>query len=348
MRGRLSKKDSARIRAIGAELETIRVGGPDVLDVILPELRAVLGTATFVAIHLSERSLGWEIDLLHQEGFADPDYFVRVCETFFPNAPSRYAWYNAVSPEPQQRNRVIEAIGHIPPGELEASAIHSGFLVPLKVNGHRQLRALVCDGPALLAWFGSFHPEPLDARQYRVLTAVLPSVRRRLAIEQRIRAAPRAFAALAVALDYLGAPSFVLDRRGEIHEMNRSATALLASRHKAVRASLKDAVARRPSELAFELTQLRDKGTSVGWLAVLRSAEEDARTLEQVALAAARWRLSRRQTDVLGLLARGMSNLSIAAELGIGERAVELHVSALLDRAGVDSRAALVARILSG
>jgi len=48
--------------------------------------------------------------------------------------------------------------------------------------------------------------------------------------------------------------------------------------------------------------------------------------------------LTPRETDVLSLLTRGFSNKDIAAELGIGLRTVEGHVSAMLAKLGVASR----------
>ena len=56
--------------------------------------------------------------------------------------------------------------------------------------------------------------------------------------------------------------------------------------------------------------------------------------------------LSERETGVLRLLADGMSNKQIAAELGIGENTVKTHVSNILSKLGVQSRtqAALYAR----
>jgi len=45
---------------------------------------------------------------------------------------------------------------------------------------------------------------------------------------------------------------------------------------------------------------------------------------------------------------RGLANKTIAELLTISLRAVELHVSAIFDQAGVDCRAALVSRVLVG
>lgn len=48
--------------------------------------------------------------------------------------------------------------------------------------------------------------------------------------------------------------------------------------------------------------------------------------------------LTRRESDVLSLLARGMSNKQIATQLGLGLRTVESHVSNLLAKLGLASR----------
>jgi DNA-binding NarL/FixJ family response regulator len=56
--------------------------------------------------------------------------------------------------------------------------------------------------------------------------------------------------------------------------------------------------------------------------------------------------LTRRETDVLGLLARGRSNKQIASELGLGLRTVEGHVSSVLGKLGVRSRTEAVAYAL--
>jgi DNA-binding NarL/FixJ family response regulator len=57
--------------------------------------------------------------------------------------------------------------------------------------------------------------------------------------------------------------------------------------------------------------------------------------------------LTQRERDVLGVLAQGRSNQQIAAELGLGQRTVEGHVSSVLGKLGVASRAEAVAYVLS-
>ncbi len=57
--------------------------------------------------------------------------------------------------------------------------------------------------------------------------------------------------------------------------------------------------------------------------------------------------LTRRETDVLELLAKGRSNKQIAASLNLGLRTVESHVSNLLGKLGVTSRTEAVTYALN-
>jgi LuxR family transcriptional regulator, maltose regulon positive regulatory protein len=54
--------------------------------------------------------------------------------------------------------------------------------------------------------------------------------------------------------------------------------------------------------------------------------------------------LTRRELEVLRLVARGMSNQEIAASLVLSEHTVHRHVSNVLGKLGVSSRAAAVAQ----
>jgi DNA-binding CsgD family transcriptional regulator len=58
-------------------------------------------------------------------------------------------------------------------------------------------------------------------------------------------------------------------------------------------------------------------------------------------------RLTPRQRDVIGRVARGLANKQIASELGISERAVKGHVSDLLQKFDVANRAGLIASVMS-
>lgn len=341
----LAPRDRARAREISDELDTIRLDGTSSVAAVLPAMRQLLAAESLLVLSPVERAAGWDIECFDHDNFPADGDFKRRFIRFFDTAPTRFAWYDATRPEPAQRNRIIEAIGRIPPGEYEASRIYAEVMRPTRVHRHRQPRVLVCDGAALLAWFGAFHPEPFDVRQNRLLAAWIRPMQRRLRIERQLRFASRARAILEQALDELGAPAFVIDADGRVLEASRSGRALFDMRQTEIGGALRDALARRPNAVGFELIPVVEAGTPACWLAIARAGSADARLASAIAGAAARWSLTARQREVLELLVRGTANATIAAELGIAERTVELHVTALFDRAGVDSRAALVAAV---
>lgn len=109
--------------------------------------------------------------------------------------------------------------------------------------------------------------------------------------------------------------------------------------------SLRDAAAGRKPAIAIELVPLQSDERL--WLATILPSTANARVGASIESGAARWMLTRRQKQVLALVMRGLTNAAIATELQCVQRTVELHVTALLDRIGVDNRAALVATVLS-
>jgi DNA-binding NarL/FixJ family response regulator len=62
--------------------------------------------------------------------------------------------------------------------------------------------------------------------------------------------------------------------------------------------------------------------------------------------AARDWGLSVRQTEVLQLLAAGLTNARIGAQLEISQRTAEDHVAAILEKAQVGTRSELIARLI--
>ncbi|HEX7602613.1 MAG TPA: helix-turn-helix transcriptional regulator, partial [Polyangiaceae bacterium] len=65
----------------------------------------------------------------------------------------------------------------------------------------------------------------------------------------------------------------------------------------------------------------------------------------RVAVAATRWGFTPRQTELLALLVDGLSNRVIAATLAISDRTVEIHLTAMFEKAQVEGRAELVAGV---
>jgi DNA-binding CsgD family transcriptional regulator len=263
-------------------------------------------------------------------------------------APKGWGYYDASRPERWQRNRIV--------GEADIARrmnVRAGdsVLAPLfrrwGLGECQQIRVLVCEGPSLLLWFGVWREEPLAPRERRFLSALVPALRKRAILERRLSSAPRTRAALGAALSWIGRPAFVLGARGQLHEANALGQEWLVKRGRAGRTALADA-AIRGAAYELELTKLGGRGEPLGFLAIAR-AEDGDDTIRRACVdrAAARWSLTPRQRVVLALVVDGLSNRTIADHLRVSERAVELHVTALLDRGGVPSRAALVARVYS-
>lgn len=337
------------LRGIEVELATLHLDRPSAIDEVLPALHDYLGTENVLVFTPVEVAAGGlTIERFHARGFADCERVRTRFEKFFRASPRRYAWYDPTCPEPVQRNRLIDALDLMPNEEFETSAVYAQVLKPLELHRKRQPRMLLTDGPSLLAWFGSFASERATARQRTRLARIAPRLRARLIAERRLAHAPRTFAALEMCLERLGAPAFVVGANGVIEEANASGRALLEAHGKELRTALLDSVNNRPSTIPLELTRLEQDGAAAGWLAIVPAHSDDERSLAAVERAVLRWELTPRQRDVLTHVVNGTPNTTIAALLRVSVRAVELHVTKLLERAGVESRAALVARVLLG
>lgn len=340
----IAAAERAQLRAIEAELRTLRLGAPPALDTVMPAVRELLGTDNALVYAFEERVEGWRLARWHGAGDVAPlERFVR---RLFASNAERSVFYDPGAPEPWMRNRVIDAIAWIDrdvPGTYRASALCRQACKPCGMQDREHMRALVCDGRALLGWFGALVPGRPAPHHRRLLQALVPAVRGRLALERHLDLADTARRALSLALDKIGAPALVIDAGGAVVEANEPARVELAVRRAELAELLADA---RRGHGPAELTPIVGRGEPTAWLAVLRPGSRDARLEHAVAAATARWRLTPRRRAVLARVVHGEANGQIAAALEISPRAVELHVTALLDLAGVDSRAALVARVL--
>jgi DNA-binding NarL/FixJ family response regulator len=162
------------------------------------------------------------------------------------------------------------------------------------------------------------------------------------------RGATRLELALDAALDHIGAPAFVVDAHGAIERANQAGLELLAAEKQDVARELRDAIGGSSAYRGIEVTALGRNQPPCGWLAVVRTTLSQRTTTVALSRAATRWRLTPRQREVLELVVKGDATTAIAAHLGVTPRAVELHLTALFERVGVGSRAALIARVLGG
>jgi DNA-binding NarL/FixJ family response regulator len=155
------------------------------------------------------------------------------------------------------------------------------------------------------------------------------------------------FSELVRAMEALGAPALIVGTGGEVLHANANGRSLFDDDRKGIRQSLARTAAGEPNSGPWQLIPLVGPAERQQFLAI-RSA--DPRPAPTPALsvqeASVRWRLTTRQAEVLDLVARGMTNATIAAALQIAIATVEFHVSRIFDKAGVENRASLVASLL--
>jgi DNA-binding NarL/FixJ family response regulator len=151
--------------------------------------------------------------------------------------------------------------------------------------------------------------------------------------------------ALDTALNAIDAPAIIVDLGGEVLHANTNARALLEKDRQGVARSLLSAISGGQADRAWELTPLRRTDRPRGFLAILRASPPETPVADLLQTANRRWCLTARQSQVLELVVRGFTNALIAETLDIGESTVEFHVSAIFDKAGVESRAMLIARV---
>ena len=155
------------------------------------------------------------------------------------------------------------------------------------------------------------------------------------------------FDAFDTALGMIPHPTFVVGRLGEILHANAQGEQLLVRERVDIQRSLVQAVRGQLHDRTWRLTSLGDALRPTGFIAVLETAPPLSGVAPDAQAVAGRWKLTARQSEVLALVARGATNSEIAGALGIKERTVEFHLSALFDKAGVDNRATLIARLLA-
>jgi DNA-binding CsgD family transcriptional regulator len=314
---------------------------------LVPVMRELLEAERSFGYGIERRTDGGpEFSFLHAAGMSPRT--LRTAEAWMRSQSSFTATYDPDRPAASQRNRVftLSAIAQLVPGGLSEVPMARDLWPRIGLTGNDHLRVLLCEGPSLLACVGVFRPEAFGCRQQRILAALAPGLRERLILERQLDSGPRWQAAVVACLEAIGRPAFVLNSRGAILETNAAGRALREGLGRRVPRALSDAALGRPSDLAFRMTALRTAETPAGYLALMEGPEPAAMFEHRVAQAAERWKLTPRLRQVLSLVARGLTNRTIAAMIAVTERTVEAHVSALFDRAGVENRASLVARLL--
>ena len=141
--------------------------------------------------------------------------------------------------------------------------------------------------------------------------------------------------ALVAALDQIASPAFIARDDGAIRYANVRGHALRRE-SRTFEDELRAALPM--GSRVFRVTRL-DARAPRWFLVVGEPPPRGLSTLERLAL-------TPRQQEVLALLVDGATNRTIAELLGISERTVEVHLTTIYQRAGVENRASLVSLVL--
>lgn len=344
--------------------------GAESLPTVLGVLKEALQAERAVAYGVEVGPERYHVSYAHCTGFPMSGAAVSAAlEDSMPGRDYPWGWYDPARPDPAQRNRALhfrslveseaqqmplhdtpaEEVGRrlgVKEEELGQvrERVNARFRVMFRQLGVEHmawLRALVCEGPALLGWVGLARAEPFNEREQRLLQSLTPTLQRRLVLETRMREAGLMSAALEVALEALGRAAWVVSASGRVVHANSAGRARLDKGEPDLAETLKRSASGLPGASPLTVTPLRTQGLPSHYLAIDTGTPSNAAVRLQAL--AARWSLTARETEVLSHLVQGTTNKGIAAKLGCAERTVEVHVTHLLGKAQVESRSALIA-----
>jgi len=266
---------------------------------------------------------------------------------------SKRPWnFNPLHIDREWRNHVVRArdVPEVLGDRPTAAPLVREHYGRLGLFAYDNLRVNVCDGPLHLLYIGAWRVETFTARERRSFVRLVKELRRALILERVLGGAPASLDALVDALEMNVVPAFVVDDRGSIQVANALGAQILE-------ANLVPTL--RRVELALDDTSLRRSDAAVLDIASAfgarpyrvvmfrpptdRAAVDSGAVERRLRSVARLWGLSPRRTEVLRLLLRGLANKEIATMLEIAEVTVEMHLTRLFRRAGVQTRLELAA-----
>jgi DNA-binding CsgD family transcriptional regulator len=338
---RFANDQARRMRDLAGDLASIRDGGPPALSWIGAAVRDLLDADKAVTGVFAPRGDGMRLEA----GYTDKlsDRFIAATDRFIADKTVGWTAFNPMRPEPKQRNVALTMAEVKQVSGLKTAPILTEVYAPFGLLRDEQIRVLICEGPSLLAWVGMFQSAPFDPRQKRIFSHLIAPMRRRLSVERLLRQGTSTRALLDAALEAVPAPVFVFDRARTLREANACGEAWLAGDPTTRRELLGQALRGRSPAGQFQVTEVKVAAAVTRYLVVFKG---DASSAHAWRTAAGAWGFSKRECEVFALLARGLTNRAIAADLAIAERTVEAHLTSMFEKAQVETRAELVVRAM--
>jgi len=328
------------IHALTRRLSVVDLDAPYAAHLLASDLHELWGGDTMV-YRPAPLDVGWTLEFFAGAGGLGDARCEAAFLDYLRRASPSWAAYDPLLPQPEQRNTIADDNDFPPPDvAVETIPIIRDLYRTVGIFGLSQMRALVCHGPLLLGWVGGFREEPFTGVEKETLTALLPLIQRRLRVERSLRQTDGG--ATALALEAVNCPAFLVRSNGLVEETN-SAGALLFRQQGAKLGARLAASVRGEADPTLSVTSLTASGLVTYSLVLVRCRATEGRA--RIEAARRRWKLTPRQTDVLARLAYGDCNKDIAARLRIAAGTLELHVSAILDKAKAESRAHVVAKV---
>jgi DNA-binding CsgD family transcriptional regulator len=333
-----------RIHDVVAELRTLVDGGPSALAMVPRALSELVHADVAGAGVLGQHGDRVRVERGFDHG--TPRNLFPAYDGFLAGEPVPWGTYNLIRPDPVQRNRIVglDTIGRLAGVRtLEEIPVYREFYTRVGLDKADQLRVLVCDGPSLLALVSVFRHERFTDLERRTMQRLVPALQRRLCVERSLANADCTHLLLDAAIAAIPTPAFVTDALGTVVEANATGQLWLQTEGRGGREVLREAT-RRARHPLYDVTPVAAPGAPRRCLLVQRGAGDMPVKL-RAAQAAARWSLTRRQSEVLALVVEGLPTRTMAAVLGVSERAVEAHLTAIFEKAQVETRAELASTV---
>ncbi len=339
-------RNRREIEEVVSIARTLDVERPQpVLEQLMPALRRLLRSDYAVAYRPVEGDgTPWRLDFVYVDKDPRETAIDEPLRDFVARTPGRFVRYDPLRPDPRERNLVVRPRAGMDERTFAEMPMVRDFLSPHGLDRLDQLRALLCDGPTLLAWFGGMRRDRFSDDDVAALDAVLPSVRARLLLERRLSRASFVEKGLIATLELLPSAAFLVAPDGSIAFANDVGRALLDWGSRDLRARLKGFARGAKLEPGMTRISIGGKGLPACFLVTLAVPVPEIDRARRLSVARERWGLTPRQLMVLELVAQGDANKAIAEKLRCSDNTVEVHVSAIFRKARVENRAALVAK----